>query len=422
MSEEKSMAVRAARAAPALAQMPTKEKRARLMALAAALERAGPAIVRANARDVAAARWAGLAEPLCDRLRLDKRRLKSLADGVRTVAKLDDPVGKTLAEWRRPNGLRVLRVSVPIGVIAVIYEARPGVTIEAACLCFMASNAVILRGGKEALRTNQALLRLFDSAGFPDSAVQLVGSTDRKLVGELVQLEGLIDLVVPRGGEGLVHTVTKLARVPVLKHYKGVCHVYVDASADLAMALSIVEDAKCQRPGVCNAMETLLVDARIAARFLPLICERLAARGVEMRGDAATRRISKDMKAATEEDWSAEYLDLIVSIRVVCGLDAAIAHVNRYGSKHTDAIVTRSDKAARRFCGEVDSAGVFVNASTRFHDGGEFGMGAEIGISTDKLHARGPMGLEQLTTYKYLVLGDGQTKGKPVAGRKIRDK
>jgi glutamate-5-semialdehyde dehydrogenase len=303
---------------------------------------------------------------------------------------------------------------VPIGVIAIIYESRPNVTADTAGLCIKTSNAIILRGGKEARQSNEAIAKALSEGGrkkgLPEHAIQLVMTTDHEAVQELVQMEGRVDLVIPRGGEGLIRAVTEMARVPVIKHYKGVCHTYVDESADLDMALAIAENAKCQRPGVCNAMETLLVHEAVAAEFLPRMAVQLEARGVELRGDDAARKLVSTMIAAKEEDWYAEYLDLILAVRVVPSVQAAVEHINHYGSQHSDAIIAESDAAVKVFTKEVDSATVYVNASTRFTDGGEFGMGAEIGISTDKLHARGPMGLEELTTYKYVILGKGQIR------------
>jgi glutamate-5-semialdehyde dehydrogenase len=341
-------------------------------------------------------------------------RIAAMARAVHLVAGLKDPVGARISRWIRPNGLEIIKRRVPIGVIAVIYESRPNVTADTAALCVKTSNAIILRGGKEAFQSNTAIAAALvaggRSKGLPEYAVQCVGTTDRDAIRELVRLEGRVDVAIPRGGEALIRAVTDMATVPVLKHYKGVCHVFVDESADQDMALRIVENAKCQRPGVCNAMETLLVHAAIAKEFLPRAAAMLIQRGVELRGDEAARASVPAMAPATEEDWYAEYLALILAVRVVPSVQAAIDHINRYGSRHSDAIVTASDAAARAFAAQVDSSAVFVNTSTRFNDGGEFGMGAEIGISTDKLHARGPMGLEELTTYKYIVHGSGQVR------------
>jgi glutamate-5-semialdehyde dehydrogenase len=361
-----------------------------------------------------AGRQGGLPAALLDRLLLSDARMEGMIKGIRSIVGLKDPVGGKISRWIRPNGLVIQKVRVPIGVIAIIYEARPNVTADAASLCFKTSNAVILRGGKEAMQSNLAIASAMMEGGMkkglPENAIQVVATTDRDAVRELVQMEGRVDLAIPRGGEGLIRAVAEQARVPVIKHYKGVCHVYVDESADLDMALKIVENSKCQRPGVCNAIEKVLVHEKVAATFLPRMAELLRARGVELRGDALARAVVPDMKEAVEDDWHAEYLDLILAVRVVSDTRAAIEHINRYGSHHSDSIVAANESAQKTFTDEVDSATVYVNASTRFTDGGEFGMGAEIGISTDKLHARGPMGLEELTTYKYVILGSGQIR------------
>ena len=408
------MGDRAVRAARELAKLSARRKNSILEAMAAELDARRDALKAANAEDMAAGRQAGLSAALLDRLLLTDARLDSMIKGLRSVVALKDPVGAKISRWIRPNGLVIQKVRVPIGVIAILYEARPNVTADAASLCFKTSNAVILRGGKEAQRSNAAIAAAMQEGGvkkgLPADAIQLVATTDRDAVRELVQLEGRVDLVIPRGGEGLNRAVVEQARVPVIKHYKGVCHVYVDESADADMALSIIENAKCQRPGVCNAIEKVLVHEKIAAAFLPRMAERLRARGVELRGDAAARALVPDLKEAVESDWSAEYLDLILAVRVVPDTAAAAAHINTYGSHHSDAIIASQEAAQKLFTQEVDSATVYVNASTRFTDGAEFGMGAEIGISTDKLHARGPMGLEELTTYKYIIQGSGQVR------------
>ena len=371
-------------------------------------------IKEANSQDLGAGRAAGLSAALLDRLALNDKRIAAMAAGLRDVAALPDPVGRVLDERIRPNGLRLRKVAVPIGIIAFIYESRPNVTADAAGLCLKAGNAVILRGGKEAIQSNRAIARtLLDSgarAGLPANAVQLVQTTDREAVRELAQATGLVDVIIPRGGEALIRAVAENARVPVIKHYKGVCHVFVDRDADFDMAERIVVNAKCQRPAVCNAMETLLVDEAVAKTFLPRIGGALLARKVELRGDDATRKLVSGAKAATEADWSTEYGDLVINVRVVPDVNAAVTHINRYGSQHSDAIVTRNHATADRFLREVDSATVYHNASTRFTDGGEFGMGAEVGISTDKIGARGPMGLEELTTYKWIIEGTGQVR------------
>jgi glutamate-5-semialdehyde dehydrogenase len=398
-----------------MVNLTTRRKNAILEAMAQELDARREAIRSANAQDVAEGRGTGLSAALLDRLTLTDSRIDAMIQGIREVAALPDPVGKRLLKRLRPNGLLIEKRRVPIGVVAIIYESRPNVTADAAVLCVKTGNAVILRGGKEALHSNLAIAAALAEggakAGLPKHAVQLVPTIDRDAVRELVQMDDRVDVVIPRGGESLIRAVVEQSRVPVLKHYKGVCHVYVDAAADLDMALKIVENAKCQRPGTCNAAETLLVHADVAAAFLPRLAVMAASRKLEIRADATARKIVPAFGVATEADWQAEYLDLILAVAVVKDLRAAISHINAYGSRHSDAIVTTDTRAAKRFLKEVDAAAVFVNASTRLHDGFEFGMGAEMGISTDKLHARGPMGLEELTTYKYLVHGDGQIRG-----------
>ena len=410
----RAMGERAREASRALALLGTRRKNAILEAMASELDARRDVLREANEKDLAAARETGISGAMLDRLALTDARCEAMSKGLRDLVALKDPVGARISRWIRPNGLVIHKVRVPIGVIAIIYEARPNVTADAAGLCIKTSNAVILRGGREAMASNRAIAGALQEGGaakgLPDGAIQLVATTDREAVRELVQLEGLIDLAIPRGGEGLIRAVTEQARIPVIKHYKGVCHTYVDVSADPAMALDICENAKCQRPGVCNAMETLLVHADAAPTFLPALAERMRARGVELRGDEAARRHVPDMAPATEEDWAAEYLDLVLAVRVVADVRGAVAHIHRYGSGHSEAIVAGSEAACRIFTQEVDASTVYVNASTRFTDGAEFGMGAEIGISTDKLHARGPMGLEELTSYKYVVHGTGQTR------------
>ena len=401
-------------AARTLARLEGGRRDAALHAVAAALRSDGDAIVAANAEDLAAAEQAGLDAPLLDRLRLDPAALERMIDGVRQVAALPDPVGAIQDLAYRPTGIQVGRMRVPLGVIAIIYESRPNVTVDAAALCLKSGNATILRGGSEAIRSNRAiagsLRRGLVDAGLPANAVQLVSSTDRAVVGELVRRPEHVDVVVPRGGKGLIERIAAEARVPVLKHLDGNCHVYLDAAADPEMALGLAFNAKCQRYGVCNAMETLLVHAQLAERVLPVLAARFEAQGVELRGCERTRALVPGARPAAEADWYEEYLGPILAVRVVDDLDAAVEHVNRYGSAHTDAIVTNDYAAARRFLAEVDSASVMVNASTRFADGFEYGLGAEIGISTDKLHARGPVGLEGLTTLKWVVFGDGQLR------------
>ena len=351
---------------------------------------------------------------MLDRLTLSSERICDMAEGLRVVAGLPDPVGRTLAGWCRPNGLSIRRVAVPIGVILMIYEARPNVTAEAAALCLKSSNVAILRGGKEAIHTNLAIGAVMadclKKAGLPPAAIQLVETTDRAVVGQLLARGDAIDLVIPRGGKGLIERVARESSIPVIKHFEGVCHTFVDKDADLEMALAICMNAKVQRPGVCNAMETLLVHKGIAKKFLPRLAQEMKAAGVELRGCPKTRTILPKTKAARKSDWTTEYLDLTLSIRVVESVEEAIDHIETFGSHHSDAVVTKNYENAQRFVREVDSSAVFVNCSTRFNDGGQFGLGAEIGISTDRLHARGPMALEELTIYKYVVEGDGQIR------------
>ncbi len=414
MNSIRSLAQKSKEASRALLTMSTAAKDEILGAMIYALRQAVPDILVANDADMQAAQEAGLSSAMLDRLRLDGGRIEAMITAINTVRALPDPIGQELKREIRPNGLLLRKLRVPIGVIAVIYESRPNVTCDAAVLCLKASNAVILRGGKEALRSNcaiaQAMQRGGESAGLPAGAVQIVESTDRDAIRELVQLEGLVDLVIPRGGEALIAAISGWAKVPVIRNAKGLCHVFVEQSANIEMALRIAENAKCQRPGVCNAMETLLVQRPIAPTFLPRIIERYRAQGVEVRGCEECCRVDPGLVPATPEDWDTEYLDLIVSIRVVDDLDTALAHIADHGSKHSEAIISSSIEAQKRFLQEVDAAAVYVNASTRFTDGGEFGMGAEIGISTEKLHARGPMGLEELTTYKYMIEGTGQVR------------
>jgi glutamate-5-semialdehyde dehydrogenase len=383
--------------------------------MAEAIENRTAEILEANSRDLASATELGLGGAALDRLRLTPDRLRGVVAGVRDVAALPDPVGRVLEGSVRPNGLQVLKVGVPLGVILFIYESRPNVTVDAAALCVKSGNALILRGGKEAFHSNTALHRILQdslrAAGLPSDAVQLVATTERAAVGHLLQLRQWIDLVIPRGGESLIRRVAEEARMPVLKHYMGNCHVYVDRSADLEMAERIVLNAKCQRPGVCNAAESLLVHVDVAAPFLARAGRALRQRGVQIRGCSASCQLIPDAIPATEADYAAEYLDLILSVKVVAGLEEAIAHINQFGSQHTDAIVTNDLAAARQFTTGVDSSAVLVNASTRFNDGYELGLGAEIGISTEKFHARGPCGLVELTSYKYVVYGDGHVRG-----------
>jgi glutamate-5-semialdehyde dehydrogenase len=410
-----AMGRQARAAAYLLAQLATADKDAILRAMAAAIRSATPELLAANALDLAAGAEKGLSVAMLDRLRLDTARIEAMAAGIEQVATLPDPVGQVMDSWQRPNGIRIEQVRVPIGTIGIIYESRPNVTADAAVLCFKTGNATILRGGSEAIHSNRAIAAALQAggaaAGLPDHAIQLIPFTDRESVAALAQMDRWLDLIIPRGGKGLIETVVSLARMPVIKHYDGICHLYVDAAADFQMAVNLTVDSKTQKCGVCNALETLLVHREVAPAFLPQVAAALHAKRVELRGCPATRAVLTDILPATEDDWSTEYLDLILSIKVVDSLDAAIAHINRYGSHHTDTIVTADAAAAERFLREVDSACVFHNVSTRFADGGEFGFGAEIGISTDKLHARGPMGLRELTSYQYRVRGDGQTKG-----------
>jgi len=422
LTEQMTLLGRQARTASrALARLTTPQKNDCLRAMADALEAECGALLEANALDMAAGKQNGLAAAMLDRLRLDGKRVAAMANGLREVVALADPTGRILDERVRPNGLKLQKVATPIGVIVIIFESRPNVTADAASLCLKSGNATILRGGKEALHSNEAIASCMIAAArkalpeFPMHAIQVVPTTDRDAIRELLSLTQYVDLCIPRGGEGLIRAVMECSRVPVIKHYKGVCHVYVDAAADFKMAEDIIINAKTQRPGVCNAMETLLVDRSIAAAFLPAMGQRLADKKVEVRADAAAFEILKPgmpgVKTATEEDWYAEYLDLILAVRVVNGVQEAIDHINQFGSGHTDTIVTSDAAHAREFLNQVDSASVFWNASTRLADGSEFGMGAEIGISTDKIGARGPMGLEELTTYKWMGFGAGQVRG-----------
>jgi glutamate-5-semialdehyde dehydrogenase len=382
---------------------------------ASRLRERGRALLEANRDDVDAGRRDGLSAALIDRLSLDDARIEAMARGLEEIAALPDPVGETIARWRRPNGLEIAQVRIPLGVVGVIYESRPNVTADAAGLCVKSGNAVILKGGSEAFATNRAIAACLAegtaAAGLPAAAVQLIPTTDRQAVTVLLKQRELVDVIVPRGGTSLIEAITASSSIPVVQHYAGVCHVFVDRAADLAMAERIAVNAKVQRPGVCNAMETLLVDAAVADRFLPAVAAPLRAAGVELRGCPRTRAILPDIAVATEEDWRTEYLDLILSVRVVDGVGAAIEHINSFGTGHSDAIVTDSVTTAARFTAAVDSAAVYVNASTRFTDGFEFGFGAEVGISTNRLHARGPMGLRELTTYKYVIHGSGQVRG-----------
>ncbi|MCP5544242.1 MAG: glutamate-5-semialdehyde dehydrogenase [Akkermansiaceae bacterium] len=444
-----------------LAQLSSDEKNAILRAMAASLREAAPELLAANAKDLEAGTQKGLSSAMLDRLRLDDARIEAMAAGIDQVATLPDPVGQMMETWTRPNGIAIEQVRVPIGTIGIIYESRPNVTADAAALCFKTGNATILRGGSEAIHSNVAIAKALGEAGAPDHAIQLIPFTDRESVAVMAGMDQWLDLIIPRGGKGLIETVVSLARMPVIKHYDGICHMFIDKAADQEMGASLAVDAKTQKCGVCNALETLLVHRDIAAEFLPKAAAALRAKNVELRGCPETLAIlagspqagrdgspqpsggccenepaddtpdaqpkaghsspiptdrpevgpCPQVVPATEADWSTEYLDLILSIKIVGSLDEAVSHINHYGSHHTDTIVTSDTEAAERFLRSVDSACVFHNVSNRFADGGEFGFGAEIGISTDKLHARGPMGLRELTSYQYRVRGDGQVKG-----------
>jgi glutamate-5-semialdehyde dehydrogenase len=405
---------RARAAAREISRAESGRKDAALTAIAASIEVASETLRTENARDLATGADHGLEAALLDRLELTPERIAAMAEGLREIALLPDPVGSIAAMNFRPSGIQVGRMRVPLGVIGIIYESRPNVTADAAGLCLKSGNAAILRGGSEALHSNQAIAACIHEglaeAGLPADSVQVIGTTDRAAVGELIRLPAYVDVIVPRGGKGLIERISRESRVPVIKHLHGVCHTYIDEQADLDKAVKVAVNAKTQRYGTCNTMETLLVARPIAERVLPVLAEQYAAAGVELRGCEATRRILPGIEAATEADWETEYLAPILAVRVVDGLEAAIEHIDRYGSDHTDAIITESLAHAQRFLREVDSSSVMVNASSRFADGFEYGLGAEIGISTDKLHARGPVGLEGLTTQKFIVIGDGHIR------------
>ena len=413
--EVREMARQAKEASHPLAQLPTGTKNKALLEMAHALEQSREWLMEENQRDLAAGKRAHLSSAMMDRLQLTPSVIRGMADGLREVAHLPDPVGEVVKIWKRPNGLIVGRMRIPIGVIGIIYESRPNVTADAAGLCLKSGNSVILRGGSEAFHSNQAIVHILQKAlvkiGVPQAAVQIFSRTEREAVQEMLQLKDEIDLIIPRGGEELIRFVMDHSKIPVIKHFKGVCHIFVDETADLKMATRICLNAKLQRPGVCNAMETLLIHEKVAGRFLPKIAEALQKEGVELRGCPETRKILSGIKKAREEDWYEEYLDLILSIRVVKGIKEAMEHIATYGSLHTEAILTSDDQNAKRFLKEVNSSCVLVNASTRFNDGFELGLGAEIGISTSKLHAFGPMGLEELTATKFIVEGNGQIRG-----------
>ena len=410
----RELAQSAKKASGKLAITSSKTRNDALLAMADALIVAVPEILKANAKDVHLAKERGVKASFIDRLTLDQKRVESMANGMRKVALLADPIGKSDSVVVRPNGLRIEKRRVPLGVIGIIYEARPNVTADAIALCLKSGNACVLRGGSEALNSNAAVCDALNEAavksGIPDGAIQLLRDTDRATASEMMKLNGLIDVLIPRGGAGLIQSVVQQATIPVIETGSGVCHVYIDETGDLAMAADIIENAKCSRPSVCNAAETLLVHEKIAADCLPQIAKRLSARGVELRGDARAKALMPGAIDATEEDWATEYNDLILSVRVVDSFDEAVTHIETYGTHHSDSIITSRYDTAERFLNEVDSAAVYVNASTRFTDGEEFGFGAEIGISTQKLHARGPMGLDELTTVKYVIRGAGQIR------------
>jgi glutamate-5-semialdehyde dehydrogenase len=405
---------RAKAAAAKVATMSRAQKDAVLLALADAVEGASGDILAANAQDVEAAKARPTSAAPIDRLLLDEGRVAEMAEGLRDVARLTDPVGEVIAGWRLPNGLEISKVRVPLGVVGIIYESRPNVTVDAAGLCLKSGNAVILRGGSDAINSNVTLVRVLNEAGrrqgLPEGAIEIIETTDREAVAELMRLTDYVDVLIPRGGGGLIRRVKEESTIPVIETGEGNCHVYVDASADLEDAERITVNAKCQRPGVCNAAETLLVHREVASEFLPRVGEALVAQGVELRGCEQTRRYLPDARPATEGDWATEFLSLVLAIKVVGSVDEAIEHIARYGTTHSEAIITQDLASARRFTAEVDAAAVYVNASTRFTDGGQFGMGAEIGISTQKIHARGPMGLTELTSYKFVIMGEGQVR------------
>ena len=408
------IAENAKRAAGKLARLSTDVKNRALLHMADELIRETDALIRENQKDLDHARDKGLSAAMMDRLTLKESTVLAMATGLREVAALPDPVGKITSMWRRPNGLLVGRMRIPLGVIGIIYEARPNVTADAAALCLKSGNAVILRGGSEAIHSNIAIARVLQSSlreeAVPEEAIQVISITDREAVREMLQLDEHIDLIIPRGGEDLIRAVVNESKIPVIKHYKGVCHIFVDASADVDMAIALCMNAKTQRPGVCNAMETLLVHQDIADAFLPVMASRFREAGVVLKGCDKTMSILPDVEKAQEDDWYREYLDLILSVRIVSGMDEAVAHIEKYGSLHTESIITKSYENAQRFLNDVNSSTVLVNASTRFSDGFELGLGAEIGISTTKLHAYGPMGLEELTTTKFIIYGNGQVR------------
>ena len=397
-------------AAYQLAALTSDEKNVILRAMATAIRKAAPELLAANAKDLEAGRAKGLSSAMLDRLMLNGERIEAMAAGIDQVATLPDPTGEIMDAWERPNGIRISQTRVPIGTIGIIYESRPNVTADAAVLCFKTGNATILRGGSEAIHSNVTIAAALAEAGGPDHAIQLIPFTDRESVAVLAGMDKWLDLIIPRGGKGLIETVVSLARMPVIKHYDGICHLFADKDADFEMATALTVNSKTQKPGVCNALEVLLVHRDIAAEFLPKVAAALREKNVEIRGSTEVLQIIPDVVTATDEDWNTEFLELILAIKIVDSLEEAVSHINEHGSHHTDVIVTRDEATAERFLSSVDSACVFHNVSTRFADGGEFGFGAEIGISTDKLHARGPMGLRELTSYQYRVRGNGQMK------------
>jgi len=415
MSEVIGKAKAAKEASLELGIISTKIKDQALYAMAEALDKNAKAVIDANSVDLEAGQKKGLSKTILDRLALDGKRIKGMVEGLKVVKQLPDPVGEVISEWRRPNGLKIKKVRVPLGVIGIIYEARPNVTVDSAALCLKSGNSVILRGGSSAIQSNIEIVKIISeaayNAGLPQGCIQLIESTDRSSAEELMGLREYLDILIPRGGRNLIQTVVQKAKVPTIETGEGNCHTYVEKSADLKMAADIVLNAKCQRPSVCNAIETLLVDEAIAGKFLPLVKKRLDKAQVELRGCPKTRKILPGIKSAAEDDWGTEYLSLILAVKVVSGVDEAIEHINRYGTKHSETIITKDKQAAKRFQDRIDAAALYVNASTRFTDGGEFGFGAEIGISTQKLHARGPMGLPELTSYKYKIEGTGQIRG-----------
>lgn len=414
MSEVIEKAKAAKLASQKLALTPTKVKNYALQEMGKALKKNANDIIRANSLDLEAGEKKGLSRSLLDRLALDGKRIKSMVEALQIVMDQKDPVGEVMEKFTRPNGLMIKKIRVPLGLIGIIYEARPNVTVDAASLCLKAGNTVILRGGSAAINSNLAIFKTSAEAaynsGLPEGSLQLIEDTNRNSVEEMMGLREFIDVLIPRGGKSLIQSIVQNSKIPTIETGEGNCHAYVEKSADLKMATDIVFNAKVSRPSVCNAIETLLVDKEIAGKFLPKMLEKLKSAGVEIRGDKEVKKIDPEVKNATEEDWATEFLDLILAVKVVSGIDEAISHINKYGTKHSETIITKNVKLARKFCAEIDAAACYANASTRFTDGGEFGFGAEIGISTQKLHARGPMGLKELTSYKYIVEGTGQIR------------